>query len=117
MFREAQSLLAKLPDAHPVVNRREAKQLYERLNAFQNEYVRQQWVPVRMIRNHYLFLVEEGLRIYLWRANSPSDGYRLAANYCENYDSQYGNSLNGPSYTKVQEIIRFIFTMEALETL
>ena len=117
LFREARSLLAGLPDVHPEVDRREAEQLYERLKAFQNEYKRQRWGPVRIIRNRNLFLVEEGLRIYLWHADSPPEGYRLAANYCENYDPRYGNSLNGPSYTKVQEIIRFMFAVEALEDL
>lgn len=115
LFRAARSLLAGLPDVHPAVDRCEAEHLYARLKAFQNEYTHQQWGTVRIIRNRNLFLVEEGLRIYLWHADSPLEGYRLAATYCENYDSRYGNSLNGPSYTKVHEIIRFMFTVEALE--
>lgn len=60
-------------------------------------------------------LVEHALAIYLWRTDSPADGYKLAADYCQNYDPRYGNGLNGPGRTKIEEIIRFMFTIEALE--
>ena len=42
-------------------------------------------------------------------------GYRLAPDYGQNYDSRYGNGLNGPSRTKIEETVRFLFTIEALE--
>jgi len=56
-----------------------------------------------------------GLRIYLWHSKFPQEGYRLTAKYCEHYDPSQGNSLNGPSYTKIREIVRFMFTTEAIE--
>jgi hypothetical protein len=43
------------------------------------------------------------------------EGYRLAANYCSNYDPRYGNSLNGPSRRRIEEIIDFIDHVEARE--
>ena len=70
---------------------------------------------VRVIHNWNLMLVEQGLEIYLRHADSPPHGYKLAADYCQNYDSRYGNGLNGPSRTKIEEIVRFLFTYEALE--
>jgi hypothetical protein len=54
-------------------------------------------LAVCIIRDHNLFLIEYGLHIYLGHGDKPMEGYCLAANYCENYDPRYGNSLNGPS--------------------
>jgi DNA-binding MarR family transcriptional regulator len=42
-------------------------------------------------------------------------GYRLAPVKRQNFDSRYGNGLNGPSRKKIEEIVRFLFTVEALE--
>ncbi len=53
--------------------------------------------------------------LYLRRVSSPTEGYKLAADFCQNYDPRHGNSLNGPSRTKIMEIVRFMFTLEALE--
>ncbi len=60
-------------------------------------------------------LVEKGLEIYLWHADSPSYGYKLAADWAQNYDSRYGNGLNGPSTGKLHELVRFMCAVEALE--
>jgi hypothetical protein len=70
---------------------------------------------LRVIHNWNLLLGEEGLGIYLWYADSPMHGYKPAANYCQHYHSRYGNSLNGPSRTKILEIVRFMFMVEAIE--
>ena len=116
LFREARALLAGLNKYKPKLNdRRAAEALHDRLRDFQNEYQNQRWGPVRIIRNWNLLLMEEGLAICLWYADSPSHGYKLAADYCRHYDSRYGNSLNGPSRTKILEMVRFMFTLEALE--
>jgi hypothetical protein len=115
LFHEARALLSKVPILDPVLELKAAEQLHGRLKTFQDEHKKVAWGSVRMVKNHNLFLIEEGLRIYLWSTGSPSDGYRLAVNYCEHYDPRYGNSLNGPSLTKLHEIVRFMFTIEALE--
>jgi hypothetical protein len=115
LFREARQLLAELDVYAPNIHRVEAEKLHRRLKEFQNEYKSSSWGQVRLIYNQNLFLVEEGLRIYLWHTDSPSQGYRLAANYCEHYDPRYGNGLNGASYTRIHEIARFMLTFEALE--
>ena len=60
-------------------------------------------------------LVEKAMEITLARDSSPAAGYKLAADYCQNYDPKYGNTLNGPSRTKILEIVRWMFTHEALE--
>lgn len=115
LFLEARAMLAGLDKLHPNVNRRATHRLHDRLRDFQNEHKSQRWGPVRVIHNWNLLLVEKGLGMYLWYANSPPHGYKLAANYCQHYDSRYGNSLNGPSRTKIVEIVQFMFTVEALE--
>jgi hypothetical protein len=70
---------------------------------------------VRIIRDHNLFLIECGLHIYLGHGDVPTEGYRLATNYYENYDPRYGTSLNGPSRRRLEEIIDFIDHVEARE--
>lgn len=115
LFSEAKALLAGADKCRPQLDRQKAQALHGRLRNFQNEYQRQQWGAVRIVHNWNLMLVEHALAIYLWHTNSPTDGYKLAADYCQNYDTQYGNALNGPSWTKIEEIVRFMFTIEALE--
>jgi hypothetical protein len=92
-----------------------AKLLHDRARDFQNEFDHQQWGPVRIIHCWPLLLVEQGLALYLGLNDSPSAGYKLAADFCQHSDSQHGNSLNGPSRTKIMEIVRFMFTFEAIQ--
>lgn len=115
LFKEARAFLAKVSLLNPVLDRHQAESLYQRLKAFQNEHKKVGWNSVRLIKNRNLYLIEEGLRIYLGCIDSPRDGYRLAVDFCEHYDPRYGNSLNGPSLTKLHEIVRFMFNIEALE--
>jgi hypothetical protein len=115
LFKTGQALLGKVPPCFPKVDPKGAEQLHDRLRVFQNEYQPQQYGPVRIIHNWNLLLVEKGLEIYLWHSDSPAHGYKLAADYCQHYDSRYGNDLNGPSQTKIKEMVRFMFTFEALE--
>ncbi len=95
---------------------REAEQcLHDRARDFQNEYQNQQYGPVRIIHCWPLLLVEQGLALHLGLAHSPSDGYKLATDWAQNYDSRYGNGLNGPSRGKLNELVRFMFAWESME--
>jgi hypothetical protein len=58
---------------------------------------------------------EKLLAIYLWHRNAPSRGYKLAADYCQHHDSRSGAGLSGPSRTKIEEIVRFMLNVEAIE--
>ena len=107
--------LAGLDKIRPELDRPAAQAMHDRLRDFQNEFQNQQWGPVRIVHNWNLMLVEHGLAIYLWHLDFPTHGYKLAADYCQHYDPRYGNGLNGPSRTKIEEIVRFMFTIEALE--
>ncbi len=115
LFREARKLLVDIQEHSPKLDHTRAERLHSRLVEFQDEYRNDRWGRVRIINNWQLLLVEKGLAIALGRNATPSAGYKLAADYCQNYDPQYGNTLNGPSSTKIMEIIRFLFTHEALE--
>lgn len=95
--------------------RRATQDLYDRARASQAEFEKQAWGPVRVVTCWPLLLVEQGLAIYLWHADSPSHGYKLAADWAQNHDSRYGNGLNGPSRGKLDELVRFMFTVESLE--
>ena len=92
-----------------------AAALHDRARAFHNEFQNQQWGPVRIIRCWPLLLVEDGLALHLGLAATPSDGYKLAADWTKNYDSRFGDGLNGPSRGKLHELVRFMFAVEALE--
>jgi hypothetical protein len=113
LLNEARVLLG--PNTTPSINRRAAKSLQDRAREFQNDFEHHRWVSVRIIHCWPLLLVEKGLAISLGEADTPSDGYKLAADYCTNYDPRYGSNLNGPSRTKILEIVRFMFTIEARE--
>ena len=115
LFREARGLLVGLDRIHPNPDRQAAQALHGRLQAFQNEHQDQRWGPVRIVHNWNLMLIEQGLAIWLWHRDDPARGYKLAADYCQHYDSRFGNGLSGPSRTKIEEIVRFMFTVEALE--
>ena len=115
LFAESRSLLAGLDRLGDDLDRPAARALYDRLRMFQSEYRNDRWGQIRIVHHWQLVLVEKGLAIALSGAPHPSEGYKLAADYCQNYDPKYGNSLNGPSSTKVLEIVRWMFTHEALE--
>jgi hypothetical protein len=115
LLREAHEILADVDVFEPNIPRTDATRLHSRLEAFQNERREVQWTSVRVIHNLDLFLVESGLHLYLWHGDSPSEGYRLAANYCEHYDPRYGNGLNGPSVDRIEEIAGFVLAIESHE--
>jgi hypothetical protein len=115
LFKASRALLSGLDKFKPRLERAMAETLHDRLHEFQNEYDHRHWGSVRIIHNWNLLLVEKGLAVYLWHAKSPAHGYKLAANYCQNYDPSYGNGLNGPSATKIKAIVRFLRSVERLE--
>jgi hypothetical protein len=115
LVADARAMLAGADTVHPTLDRQAAQNLHDRLREFQNEYQNQRWGPVRIIRHWNLLLIEEGLSIYLGYEGTPAQGYKLAADYCQHYDSRHGNGLNGPSRTKLLEIVRFMATIEAEE--
>ena len=115
MFAEVRTLLAGLDPLGNDLNTTAAGAFHQRLQEFQNEYRNDRWGRVRIVRHWQLLLVEKGLAIATSHDPHPSEGYKLAADYCQNYDPTYGNSLNGPSATKITEIVRWMFTHEALE--
>ena len=92
-----------------------AEKLYDRARDFQNEFKKQQWASVRIIHCWPLLLVEKGLAIHTGLDRHPSDGYELAVDWTKNFDSRYGDGLNGPSRGKLHELVRFMFSAEALE--
>jgi len=97
------------------IDQQAAARLHARARAFHNEFQHQQWGPVRVIHCWPLLLVEEGLALHLGLDQHPSAGYKLAADWTKHYDSRYGDGLNGPSRGKLQELMRFMFALEALE--
>lgn len=115
LFRQAKALLAGLDRRSTAIDRKAAEALHQKLKDFQNEHQRVKWSSVRVIQSWNLFLIEQALEICLWFDGSPERGYTLAADYCKHYDPKYGEGLNGPSRAKLLEMIKFMFTTEALE--
>jgi hypothetical protein len=116
LFAACTAWLARVDSARtPPFDRDETESLCSRLRDFQNDHVRGAWGPVRQIRNTNLLLIEKCIAISLAPQPSPTEGYRLAADYCDHYDPRYGTCLNGPSITKIHEMVRFMFEIEAKE--
>lgn len=115
LFGEAKDLLAGVDEMKPELDRAKAEALHDRLREFQNEHVGQRWGPVRKIKNWNLLLVEQSIAICLWHFDSPEHGYRVAADHCQHFDPRHGTGLSGPSRTKIDEIVRFMFVVEARE--
>jgi hypothetical protein len=115
LFRLSRKLLNGVNVVKPSVDKRKARGLYRKLHDFQKDQKKARWAVVRIIKNWNLFLIEEGLQIYLDRADDVAEAYKLASDYCRHYDPRYGDTLNVGSRHKIKEIIRFMFTIEALE--
>src|SRR3990172_9685015 len=86
-----------------------AQSLHDRARKFQNQFQKQQWGPVRIIHCWPLLLVEEGLALHAGLDRHPSDGYKFAADWAQNYDGRHGNGLNGPSPDQLHKLLTFIF--------
>jgi hypothetical protein len=114
-YQASRSLLAGADQPGFILDQAAARSLHDQLRDFQSEYQHQQWGPVRIVHHWDLMLVEQGLAICLWHSASPAHGYKLAADYCQHYDSRYGNGLNGPSQKKIEEIARFLRAVETLK--
>jgi len=117
LFRLSRELLNGVDVVKPSVDKRKAKGLCRKLHDFQKDRRSTRWAVVRIIKNWNLFLVEQGLQIYLDRANDVAAGYKLASDYCRHYDPRYGSTLNSGSKHKLKEVISFMFAIEACEEL
>ena len=115
LLDEAHALLAGCHPTDTGPDPAVAQDLRWRLRDFQDAHKNLKWGPVRVVRDWNLLLVEEALAAYLWHQDSPSHGYRLAVDYCAHYDPRYGNGLNGPSRTRLEEMAHFMSALEARE--
>ena len=119
LLNEARQLLGASSTRESVfqqIDHGAARALYDRAVAFQNQIRDTRWANIRQIECWPLFLVEQGLALHIGLSQTPSDGYRLAADWAKNYDSKFGTNLNGPSTGKLDELVRFMFSVEALES-
>ena len=115
LFRLSRELLNGVDLIKPSVDKRKARELCRKLHDFQKDHRSTRWAVIRIIKNWNLFLIEEGLQIYLNSTYDVGAAYKLASDYCRHYDPRYGDTLNLGSRHKLKEIIRFMFTVEALE--
>jgi hypothetical protein len=114
LFKKASDLLKNTSLYDPQICEDKAQIFVHELSCYQNEYQKQGWNTIRKLKNSNLYMIEEGLKIYLWCNTDPSSGYKLAVSYCENYASAYGTMLDDKSVFKIEEIVRFMFNYEAL---
>ena len=68
------------------------------------------WARLREPREKYtlLYLIEEGLALFLDDDPHPSNGYKFASDWAQNYDSRYGNGFNGPSSARLLALAEWI---------
>ena len=117
LFDDVFTLLGQSDEApnNIVLFNQAAVDIYNRMKSFQNVFLRQQWGPVRQITNWNLMLVEKSLETYLWYSHLPTYGYKLAVDYCQNFDCRYGNGLNRSSIEKIHELAQFVWNVELSE--
>ena len=65
LFRLSRKLLNGADVVKPSVDKRKARALCRKLHDFQKDQKRTRWAVVRIIKNWNLFLIEQGLQIYL----------------------------------------------------
>jgi hypothetical protein len=82
-------------------NRRSIEALQKEAAQYKREFRGQQWGPVRVVNSWPLYLIEEGLALVVEGHPHPSNGYKLASNWAQNYDCRYGNGFNGPSSARL----------------
>lgn len=93
-----------------------ALDLHRRAAAFQNGFHDSGFGPDRIITCWPLFLVEAGLQAHVGPKDEPGHhGLVLCINWTQNYDTRHGLGLHGPSRGKLDELLRFLFRVEALE--
>ncbi|MBL9131292.1 MAG: hypothetical protein JNG86_08840 [Verrucomicrobiaceae bacterium] len=62
-----------------------------------------------------LLLVRQGLALYLGLDQGPEAAYALAAAFCQHHDPRLGETLCGPSRTKLFDLIDYMHRIEAIE--
>lgn len=115
LFADARRLIKGASGARPEIAVVAAQRLLDGLRNYQNDYKRQSWCFVRLVKNWDLLLIEQALDIVLGHSPTPSDGYRLAADYCQHADARTGYGLSAASTTKISEVRRFMLRQEASE--
>jgi len=113
LFDHANDLLRDVDIYNPEISLERARQLCTELSKYQSEIRKHKWTNIRIIINHDLYLIEEGLSLYSYSRDDASRGYKLAVSYCENYNPKYGNALDNNSLFKIHELVRFMFGYEA----
>jgi len=115
LFREVRGMLAGLDKLRPQLDPQMAQTMHDRLRDFKTN------TGIEGGERYASFTIGTSCWWSMdWTSTSGiwtlrRNGYKLAADYCQHYDSRYGNGLIGPSRTKIQELVRFLFTIEALE--
>jgi hypothetical protein len=83
-----------------------------RIIAVQNEYQRQGWNTVRLIRSRDVLVAENALHCFLSPDMAPYWAYRAARAYAERYDFHYGTGLIPNSAPLLEDIVRFWYSIE-----
>ena len=90
------------------LNRGSIEALQKEAAQYKREFRGQQWGPVRVVNSWPLYLIEEGLALVLEGHPHPSNGYKFAPDWAQNYDSRYGNGFNGPSSARLLALAEWI---------
>ncbi|MCP4540482.1 MAG: hypothetical protein GY832_25370 [Chloroflexi bacterium] len=73
----------------------------------QNEYKRQKWGPVRLIRSWDLLVVEKALRCFVSPDDASCWAYHAARRYAERYNPHFGTGLIPASAPLLEDIVQF----------
>lgn len=83
------------------------RDILSKITTAQNEYERQRWGPVRLIRSRDLLVVENALRCFVSPDETSYWAYHTARQYAERYDPHYGTGLIPASAPFLEDIVQF----------
>jgi hypothetical protein len=115
LFKNAKTLFNDNVNKKNRFNKILAEKLLDELKEYQNDYKKIPFGVARIIRNQKLLLIEKAIKICLYYQNDVTLGYQLATDYFRTYAPSHGDGIYSNAIYKIQELLQFMFTIEALE--
>jgi len=105
LVKEALQLIETII-VHNKQSKKKLETIYKKLIAYQNQTRSGHYgIQIRTINNNNLFLIELGIKCFLF--DDESSGYEIGKHYTEKYNARYGTGLIPESLPFVHDIIEF----------
>lgn len=105
LVKEALQLMETII-VHNKQSKKKLETIYKKLIAYQNQTRSGHFgIQIRTINNNNLFLIELGIKCFLF--DDESTGYEIGKHYCEKYNARYGTGVIPDSLPFVKDIVGF----------